>query len=894
MAAQINTIESKQSPITGLPSADAVSRRQPEASLAPGLAGLSQGLSTLGTGLAAQQAEEQRVQNEQQYQAGMADASSRRSAATIEWTQNLEARKAAVQGPDDLTNFFPTFVDDFKQYKADTVAAVQDPRARAHLAQEMDALQSHFAVQAIDFQAKRTVQFRGDQLAQNVDQDRQSVYKDPSLYQTVLDANLRAIEAAQLPPELKTHLRDHAKQNLTMDAARGWVDLNPAAAYARITGNVQDRPMLPPPAPTPTTAPGFQATSGEPTREDVIAEARRQGVPPELALSIWQQESSSGANTATSSKGAKGGFQVMPDTFRELQKGGAVPAQMSNEGMGNMIAGVAYLKRGLDASGGDARQTAKFYYGGPGALQGDESITSGPNTPTRGQYADRVVARMKSMAPEDLKLASAEPTSMTDVGAGVVTSPYRGASSARDTNEPIGVAPYDNAEPPQKEQIKAYAEAQMRKGQVAGRAQLEREVKAGMSDEDNGRVSPQIPVERFRAVYDPGTADEKFAEYNDHRLFGNVVRTISTMPADEGLRVVEGMRPDPASPDRATGDKLYNQASKAWAHVQEARNKDPRLALHLQGVAPIEPINLSGPDLVEQLQRRQASTQQTRGVYTDSANPFTVAEASSLARELAARSGTERISMLRTLGKGLDDPGIYQAALQQIRPDSPVTGAIGNLLQMGQTRQYQNWLSPNVDLSPDAAARRIDVGESLLNPTKGQKAEDGKPKEAWPMPSESGPNSMQAFFSDKEGDAFRGNPVGRQIAYQAYRAYYAGKASEVGITDKSSRNDTIAQEAFDAATGGVVSVNGKSVITPWGMPKGDFKAALDTEYKRTAATAGWELPPLSDVTVRNWAGHGDRYFVESANGIPLHDSRGYPLVLNLTPGDASRVSQIPQ
>lgn len=113
-----------------------------------------------------------------------------------------------------------------------------------------------------------------------------------------------------------------------------------------------------------------------------------------LARSIYQQESGSGRNTATSYAGATGGMQILPTTFNSIKD----PNWDINNPYDNARGGIRYLKQGYQASGGDPRLTAAFYYGGPGGMQ---KLSNGqavgdprnPNAPTTAQYADQVLAR---------------------------------------------------------------------------------------------------------------------------------------------------------------------------------------------------------------------------------------------------------------------------------------------------------------------------------------------------------------------------------------------------------------------------------------------------------------------------------------------------------------------
>jgi SLT domain-containing protein len=124
-----------------------------------------------------------------------------------------------------------------------------------------------------------------------------------------------------------------------------------------------------------------------------------------LARSIYMQESSGGKNTKTSNAGAVGGMQVLPGTFQEVLPGGDI-----NNPYDNSRAGLRYIKKMYDQSGGDLNLTAAGYYGGPGGMQKAKqgvavSDPRNPNAPTTLEYAKQVMARQdkKDVSRETLK-----------------------------------------------------------------------------------------------------------------------------------------------------------------------------------------------------------------------------------------------------------------------------------------------------------------------------------------------------------------------------------------------------------------------------------------------------------------------------------------------------------
>ncbi len=114
---------------------------------------------------------------------------------------------------------------------------------------------------------------------------------------------------------------------------------------------------------TTTAAPVAHASSASraaPTRADVIKRAVANGVDPALVLSIWSQESGGNWKSRDSNKGARGGMQVMPDTFRAMM-GDADQRDPWN----NLEAGIKYIAYGQKTLGTtDPELLAAGYHAG--------------------------------------------------------------------------------------------------------------------------------------------------------------------------------------------------------------------------------------------------------------------------------------------------------------------------------------------------------------------------------------------------------------------------------------------------------------------------------------------------------------------------------------------------
>lgn len=123
------------------------------------------------------------------------------------------------------------------------------------------------------------------------------------------------------------------------------------------------------------------------TWDDVIRhEAKQARVPPDLALAIAQTESS-GDPQAISPKGAKGFFQLMPDTAKELGVDPSDPIQ-------NIRGGLKYFRQQLDSHGGNVEQALQAYNWGPG------NVAKGGTPPPETQaYVTKIMGRLKPAAP---------------------------------------------------------------------------------------------------------------------------------------------------------------------------------------------------------------------------------------------------------------------------------------------------------------------------------------------------------------------------------------------------------------------------------------------------------------------------------------------------------------
>ena len=114
---------------------------------------------------------------------------------------------------------------------------------------------------------------------------------------------------------------------------------------------------------------------------------------------LYAQESSSGKNTRTSNRGARGGLQVTPIAFKDVNSGDLD----FEKSLDQLRAGIRYAKQGLAAAGGDTTLAATYYYGGPGGMAAAKkgearSDPENPKAPSTLEYAQQVTAKMGESA----------------------------------------------------------------------------------------------------------------------------------------------------------------------------------------------------------------------------------------------------------------------------------------------------------------------------------------------------------------------------------------------------------------------------------------------------------------------------------------------------------------
>lgn len=337
--------------------------------------------------------------------------------------------------------------------------------------------------------------------------------------------------------------------------------------------------------------------------------------------------------------------------------------------------------------------------------------------------------------------------------------------------------------------------------------------------------------------------------------------------------------------------ELLRSAHAALKADIELRDKDPMTYAQAHGITPDEPLNFSTPQVLgTQLQNRAAAATGLHQNYGAPLKVMTDEEAKHLSNYLEEAPTDAKLVQLKNFRDSLGDNQLYQAALQQIRPDSPVTAMAGEYLGLDKRmKTATHWFKPDESISAESVAEHLVQGEDLLNPTKATKKDNGTGR-VFPMPSDSSSGGLRVEFNSYAGDVFRGHPQLADQAYQAVRAYYAAEAAKQGDYTGQMNSD-IAELANKAVLGNVVDKNGKKVLAPWGMDESAFLDQAKNKFDGIVRREGYSpnIVNWNEIGLEN-TGEPNRYRAVVGNGYLL-DKKRNPVVIDLSPYSGPQVPQ---
>lgn len=307
----------------------------------------------------------------------------------------------------------------------------------------------------------------------------------------------------------------------------------------------------------------------------------------------------------------------------------------------------------------------------------------------------------------------------------------------------------------------------------------------------------------------------------------------------------------------------------------------------------VEPLDLTAimdPEqsgqVAAQIRERMLTLGAMRKQYGEAVplRPLLPQEAQAVTTLLNNATPKEQSQLFATLYSAVGDVAAFKGAMQQIAPDAPVKAIAGLLTaKQAELTTAKHWFKPDeIAYSGDVAATLLQ-GEAMLNASKADQAANGKPNSKLFLPET---NTLQADFQDRVGSAFSGRPGAADVAFQAVKAYYVGRAAQTGRIAASNKDiDTaIVQEAITATLGSVVDFNGNGeVLAPWGMDKATFinkATAAMVAAGRANGLPDKALNAFGASGLRN-AGENTYYVVQGRSFVTGAD--GQPIVITVTP-----------
>jgi hypothetical protein len=259
--------------------------------------------------------------------------------------------------------------------------------------------------------------------------------------------------------------------------------------------------------------------------------------------------------------------------------------------------------------------------------------------------------------------------------------------------------------------------------------------------------------------------------------------------------------------------------------------------------------------------------------------PLLPQEAKDLADSLNQATPDRATQLFGALASVAQDPQVYRGIMQQVAPDSPVRTYAGQIFGhraplVGEERAS----GPDQRVAQAVVASTIVQGESIINKTREQKGEDGKPVKNLYVPDKA---AFDQAFADHVGDAFAERPDALELTQQVAYSYYVGKSAKTGRLNQQGVkiDDNLMEETLQAAIGEVSNFHGYGhVIVPLGMDTDQFQNAAQQQF---VAEVGGDrkvaLDAFRSLGLRNL--DGNRYLV--TKGRDYFRLKGKPIVIDL-------------
>lgn len=408
--------------------------------------------------------------------------------------------------------------------------------------------------------------------------------------------------------------------------------------------------------------------------------------------------------------------------------------------------------------------------------------------------------------------------------------------------------------------------------------EIERQISTGV----------QAPTEAWANWAQRTSGTSSASDFADSLGQEQHVQEVLRLPVDQQLSYVqtEQARMDSQGATVKEQTNLFRLGRAVQNNVNQMQQA-PLIWMHNRIGKSVEPLDIStllSPDgakaLQDQVSQRVLDLQTMQKQYGPQIKmrPLLPQEADQLGSIVASTSPDRAAAVFAGLRQIATTDEAYAGMMKQIAPDHPVLALAGlRAMQDPQVATY------------------IVQGESLLNPTKEEKAADGKPSVSLYLPED---KAFQQAFSDAVGTAFREHDAAAETSYQAVKAYYAGKAKHDGIILPASNEPDakLLKESIAKVVGTVVDYNGKGdVVAPWGMDKSTFYNRVDNAWavaEKRFGLADMSSAQRSQLGLINTDQEGV-YLVPAGNGYltVVKGKQALPVVIDLNDPEAVHPSR---
>jgi hypothetical protein len=872
MAVKIDQYIAKNQPdrVGGAPQA----RGQVVVGVGNAVANLGTGIAQVGNAMADSQAAKTYLDNRKAVEDAQR-AMDRARFDTTEWVVNAQMESDA-----DPRGFVERTKQMLEVQRNVLVKNHSNPEARRLIDQKMSDLTTSVLGQSLQWQAQKTVEYRQQQVANSGEVWSKTVGLDPSQYDTAIAELDERVKS--LPGTMQEKARDGLRKSLRTAAAYGSAARNPVQMQRLVDDSLGIKP-----APKETAAPAIHAAVGTTT----------------LGSRMLKQESggkhldANGELITNPKSGARGIAQIIQATGKDPGYGVA-PLRDDSEAE-HLRFFNDYLNAMLKEFGNDEQKAAAAYNAGPGRVAG--AIKRGGSNwlalmpdETR-QYVAAVapVANRMALSADALQVASAH--GPMETAAMITANPILPpAPSSENFPQQTGVPYIDAMSIEERLALKNHVDAEVRRGQNEEQARIRVEEHDAAAMAQDGKVAPAPSLQRFQQAYGPAVGQEHYTRAVEIRQMGARIGAMATWSPTQAMEHFDKPVDAGAPGDYAQRTHARDIEMRAWTTIVSERAKDAMSAAHTQKLGHLNPINVNEPAaMMAELTARESIATLMKDTYqSGTGTVLTRPEQAQLASLFDSSPPEAQTALLASMKQALPNEAVFRATVQSFRPDSPVTQLAANIVALGAPMVSKaRWALKNPltgktlydaegndrftigedkIFDPAAEATKLLWGEQLLNPSKGQKKEDGKPRVAMPKDSD-----LRAVWADHVGDVYRNNPQLEQDAYQAYRAYYAAEIAQRG--DSSGALNPKAQEAaLQVVAGGVEQHGEHRIMRPLGMSTGMFNDELAREFNDKMMQAGLsgqytlgtvELENVAEGVYRMYSG---TRVVKGDNGRPVY------------------------